>query len=204
MTFLFNDGETEKMYEWTYDEFEHCGVDYAKAEQAETYDDQHQKYRNYENEFKGMLDFLELRNTKDKIVVDLGCGTGSASILAADLFKTVYAVDVSEPMIEKAKEKLHGAFHNLIFVHAGFLSYDHQGESADLVMTKAALHHIPDFWKQIALLRINGMLKMGGQLYLHDVVFQFDPQEYADRIRSWISVSSASRALSSGRMSKHT
>ena len=55
------------------------------------------------------------------------------------------------------------------------------------MITKAAFHHLPDFWKQIALLRINKMLKTGGLLYIHDVVFHFDPQEYVSRIDSWIS-----------------
>lgn len=175
------------MNKWLYDEFKHCGVDYAKAGQAEKYDEQHQKFRNYEKEFKGMMEFLGLRNTKDKTIVDLGCGTGAASIFAAELFKAVYAVDVSDVMIAQAKKKLEGNIHNIKFTNAGFLSYKHEDEPADLVITKAALHHLPDFWKQIALLRINKILKIGGLLYIHDVVFHFDPQEYVGKINSWIS-----------------
>lgn len=174
------------MNNWLHDEMKQCGVDYAKAERAEKYDDQHRKFRNYENEFKGMVEFLEIQNTKDKIIIDLGCGTGAASIYAADLFKAVYAVDVSDVMIEQAKKKLDKNIHNLKFVNAGFLSYNHEDEPADLVITKAALHHLPDFWKQIALLRINKMLKIGGQLYIHDVAFRFAPQEYVRKINSWI------------------
>jgi ubiquinone/menaquinone biosynthesis C-methylase UbiE len=135
-----------KMTNWIYDEFKHCGVDYSKAKQAEIYDERHQKFRNYENEFNEMLNFLDIQEAKGKIVVDLGCGTG------AGLFKTVYAVDVSDAMIKKAKEKIRGRAHNLIFVNAGFLSYEHKGAPADLVITKAAFHHLPDFWKQIALM----------------------------------------------------
>lgn len=176
-----------KMTNWIYDEFKHCGVDYSKAKQAEIYDERHQKFRNYENEFNEMLNFLDIQEARGKIVVDLGCGTGAISILAAGLFKTVYAVDVSDAMIKKAKEKIRGRAHNLIFVNAGFLSYEHKGAPADLVITKAAFHHLPDFWKQIALMRINRILKMEGQLYIHDVVFQFDPREYVGRVNSWIS-----------------
>ncbi|MDD4352564.1 MAG: class I SAM-dependent methyltransferase, partial [Candidatus Gracilibacteria bacterium] len=175
------------MNKWKYDEFKHCGVDYSQAEEAEVYDDRHRKFRNYEKEFQEMIDFLELRDTKDKIVIDLGCGTGATAIFAADLFKSVYAVDVSDVMIAKAKEKPGKDVRSPKFVKAGFLSYEHEGEPADLVITKAALHHLPDFWKQIALLRINKMMKRGGLLYIHDVVFQFDPEEYAARINSWIS-----------------
>lgn len=176
-----------KMKKWLYDEFKHCGVDYSDVEQAEGYDERHGKFRDYGREFKEMMAFLDLRDTKDKTVVDLGCGTGALSISAAGSFKTVYAVDVSKVMIEKARRKLDGGVHNVRFVNAGFLSYEHEGEPADLVVTKAALHHLPDFWKQIALMRINRMLKMHGILYIHDVVFQFDPREYIGKIDSWIS-----------------
>ena len=176
------------MNKWLYDEFEHCGVDYSKAEQAEMYDEHHRKFRDYEREFKEMMDFLELRDTKDKTAIDLGCGTGAVAIYAAERFREVYAVDVSDVMIAQAKKKLeHRDVHNVKFVKAGFLSYTHEAELADLVMTKAAFHHLPDFWKQIALLQINKMLKMGGLLYVHDVVFHFEPQEYASKINLWIS-----------------
>ncbi len=174
-----------KVHNWLYDEFKHCGVDYAKAEQAENYDDRHGRFRNYEKEFAGMMELLEIRDTKDKIIIDLGCGTGAASIFAADLFKAVYAVDVSDAMIEQARKKI-AEKNNIRFVNAGFLSYKHEDEPADLVITKAALHHLPDFWKQIALFRINQMLKIGGQLYIHDVVYHFDPCEFITKINSWI------------------
>ncbi len=175
------------MKNWQYDEFKFCGVDYSVAEQAESYDQQHARFRDYEREFREMMDFLDLRDAESKTIVDIGCGTGAVSILAAGSFKTVYAVDVSQEMIEKAKSKLDKDVHNLKFVNAGFLTYKHDGELVDLVVTKAALHHRPDFWKQIALMKINGMLKMEGILYIHDVVFQFDPRQYIDEIDSWIS-----------------
>ncbi|BDV43991.1 class I SAM-dependent methyltransferase [Geotalea uraniireducens] len=174
------------MRSWQYDEFRHCGVDYSQVEQAEAYDEQHQQFRDYGKEFRGMLEFLDLRDPTDKTVIDLGCGTGATALLAAAMFKTVYAVDVSHAMLERARAKADRNTRNITFVKAGFLTYDHGGEAADLVITKAAFHHLPDFWKQIALLRMNGMMKTGGQLYIHDVVFQFDPRHYAGKIDAWI------------------
>jgi len=162
-----------KMNQWHYDESKHCGIDYSKAKQAEIYDEQHQ--------------FLGLQDPENKVIIDLGCGTGATSIYAADVFKAVFAVDVSEVMLEKAKRKLTREVPHLKFVKAGFLSYEHAGDPVDLVITKAAFHHLPDFWKQIALMRINRMLKMDGLLYIHDVVFQFEPQKYVSQVNSWIS-----------------
>lgn len=49
------------------------------------------------------------------------------------------------------------------FLPGGFLTYQHQGPPLDAVVTQIALHHLPDFWKQIALLRIFDMLKEGGK-----------------------------------------
>ena len=68
---------------WMYDEFKHCGVDYSDATHAEGYDDQHQKFRNYEQEFAGMLAFLDLQDPATKTAIDLGCGTGATAMYAA-------------------------------------------------------------------------------------------------------------------------
>lgn len=174
------------MRNWIYDENKHCGVDYSKARQAEAYDEQHQKFRDYQKEFNQMLEFLELENTMDQTVIDLGCGTGATALFAAGLFKSVHAVDISDVMLEKAHGNLPPNKDNIGFVKGGFLSYHHDSEPVDLIITKAAFHHLPDFWKQIALLRMNQMLKMNGVLYIHDVVFQFDPQQYVGKIDSWI------------------
>lgn len=177
------------MGNWIYDEYRHCGVDYSDEKQAEKYDEQHQKFRDYEKEFLDMLDFLSLEDTGSLSMIDLGCGTGATSIYAAKAFRKVYGVDVSDVMISQAKRKAdEGNVRNIEFINAGFLTYAHTGEPADLLITKAAFHHLPDFWKQVALLNMNRMLKTGGMLYIFDVVFNFDAPEYKSRIDEWISV----------------
>jgi SAM-dependent methyltransferase len=50
-----------------------------------------------------------------------------------------------------------------------------------------ALHHLPDFWKAVALDRIHGILRPGGILRLWDVVYSFEPRDAAERIESWCS-----------------
>lgn len=177
------------MNNWTYNEFKHCGVDYSDIKQAEIYDEQHQKFRDYEKEVIDLLHDLSLDNPKDLTLIDLACGTGATTIHAARFFKKIFAVDVSEVMIKQAKRKAEkGNISNIDFIQSGFLTYEHKAEPVDIVLTKAALHHLPDFWKQIALLRINKMLKMGGVFYLFDVVFHFPPQEYIEKINHFISV----------------
>jgi len=39
-------------------------------------------------------------------------------------------------------------------------------------VTTFAFHHLPDFWKGIALKKVNSMLKPGGQFYLRDVILE--------------------------------
>jgi putative AdoMet-dependent methyltransferase len=175
------------MKPWQYDESKHCGVDYAKAQAADMYDERHKKFRNFENEFAAMIRFLDLEETKDMTVIDLGCGTGTFTRLVARAFKTVHAVDISPAMLEKARENSTATAGTMHFANGGFLTYDHNDEPVDLVITKMAFHHLPDFWKQIALLKINRMLKTGGILYIHDIVFQFAPEDHAPLIDTWAS-----------------
>ena len=92
----------------------------------------------------------------------------------------VVAVDVSEPMLEWMRER------GVEAVRAGFLTYEHEGEPPDAVFTRNALHHLPDFWKTIALDRIARMLRPRGVLLLTDIVYSFDPAEADEAIAGWI------------------
>lgn len=83
----------------------------------------------------------------------------------------------------EAGPKLTGQNH---FHQTGFLTYEHLAEPIYFVVIKAALHHLPDFWKQVGLLRIEAMLKPGGILYLRDAVFSFAPSDYQSAINTWI------------------
>lgn len=176
------------MSNWMYDEYKHCGVDYSNEEHVNNYDGRHQSFRDYEKEFNDMVEFLCLKKTHELSVIDLGCGTGASLIYAKERFKKVYGVDVSDVMIQHAKRKVTDeANNNIEFVNAGFLSYKHKGEPVDLLITKFAFHHLPDFWKQIALLNMNKMIKKDGILYIFDVVFHLSPTEYKNVIDKWLS-----------------
>jgi len=71
-------------------------------------------------------------------------------------------------------------------VKAGFLTYKHEGNPPDAIIANITLHHLPDFWKQIALCRLYDILKPGGRLFLADVVFGFDPRAYRETIDGWL------------------
>jgi len=176
------------MKEWTFNEFKHCGVDYSDAAQAAVYDEEHQKFRNFEQEVADLLKALALDKPETMTLIDLGCGTGAFAVAAAKHFKKIYAVDVAEAMLDCARKKAMGqGITNIEFVNSGFLNYEHEAGTADMVFSKAAFHHLPDFWKQAALLKMNKMLKPGGILYLFDIVFHFPPETYEEKINGWIS-----------------
>lgn len=156
---------------WQYDELKQVGTDYGSAAEVEIYDTSHADFRDIEAESLKILDLLEIK--EGNRLIDFGSGTGTFAIQAARRCDRVYAVDVSQAMLDCAALKAVSAgAANIEFHLAGFLTYEHGAAPVDAVVTTFAFHHLPDFWKGIALQRIKGMLKPGGQLYLHDVIME--------------------------------
>lgn len=168
---------------WYYDEFKQVGVGFEDVAQVETYD-RNQKSSTVEAE-QALV--TQLGISSGHTVIDLGAGTGTFAIQASLAGADVYAVDISCMMLAYAQNKAaQFGVTNIKFHHAGFLTYDHNANLADFVITKSALHILPDFWKMAAFLRMAAMLKDGGIFYLRDVIFSFPPAEYQSRIEAWI------------------
>ncbi|WP_233425597.1 class I SAM-dependent methyltransferase, partial [Jiangella alkaliphila] len=86
--------------------------------------------------------------TRDSVVVEFGPGTGQFTLAVAPACTRVIAVDVSPAMLAALRSNLaHARLSNVLVVQAGFLTYEHDGPPADLVYSRYALHHLPDFWK---------------------------------------------------------
>jgi putative AdoMet-dependent methyltransferase len=172
-----------KLPGWFYNEYEQRGVDFEDTAQVEAYD--RNQRSSHEDSERELVERLGI--SAGHIVIDLGAGTGTFAIQACKAGARVHAVDVSPIMLTYARNKAHTTNAETIeFHHAGFLTYEHRDEAADFIVTKAAFHHLPDFWKMVGLLRMASMLKAGGVLYLRDVVFSFDPSEYRLGIDAWI------------------
>jgi SAM-dependent methyltransferase len=118
----------------------------------------------------------------DATFVDLGCGTGLLAAAAAGEAGRVVGVDVSPAMLEVARSRSAA----VEWVEAGFLTYEHAGDPPQLVHSRNALHHLPDFWKGVALARIHDLLAPGGVLVLRDLVYDFEPAEAEGRIEEWL------------------
>lgn len=168
---------------WQYNEFRQVGVDYESLEEVEAYDARHAQFRDVDAECSHILEKLAV--TSRSVVIEFGTGTGAFAIHAAQRCGRVYAVDVSGPMLVYARRKAGMAgLENITFCHAGFLTYEHGDTPADAIVTSMAFHHLPDFWKGIALKRMNAMLRPGGLLYIHDVIFEQEGVEAT--IPRWI------------------
>ena len=136
--------------EWQFDEMKSCGAKFVSEELADRYDEYHLKFRDFKKEAEERIKLLGLG--RESSIIDMGCGTGAFAINAADYFRKIYAVDISEAMIKHARKKAHEKhIDNIEFLHGGFLTYAHKSEPVDGIVSVLALHHLPDFWKMIAL-----------------------------------------------------
>jgi len=167
---------------WTFDELAHAGQEHLDPGYIATYD---RKAATNPTDDVELLRGLGL--TASSTLIDLGAGTGTFALAAAPLCRRVVAVDVSSAMLDFAKERARQlGLSNIDYVQAGFLSYMHSGERADVVYSRNALHHLPDFWKVMALHRITEMLLPGGMLRLRDLVFSFEPTQTESAIEAWL------------------
>lgn len=170
------------MPDWFLDELAHAGSEHLDPNYVPGYD---QKAAADPTEDLAILRGLGLNMSHT--LVDMGAGTGTFALAAAPLCQRVIATDVSPVMLAVMRQKMADAgIANIEVVQSGFLTYEHQGSPADFVYSRHALHHLPDFWKVLALKRIADILQPGGVLYLRDLVYAFEPHEMEAVIETWL------------------
>jgi len=175
---------SSKKPEWYYDEKKQVGIDYNSEKEVESYDDD-AKFRDVEEEIKIISHAINLQ--KNHTILEFGTGTGELGIALAKKYKKVIAADVSEKMIAYASKKaLKQKVKNIDFVHAGFLTYEKPKIEIDAIVTQIALHHLPDFWKMIAIKNMYGILKPGGKLCLIDCILSFDINDFDNFMKGYL------------------
>ena len=186
--------ESRQVPTWELDELSHAGQEHLDAIYVAGYDQ-----KSLTDWSEDVAELQALGIGASSTVVDFGAGTGTFAEAIAPHVQRVVAVDVSEPMVAKMRER------GIDAVQAGFLTYEHQGEPADAVMTRNALHHLPDFWKALALTRIAQMLRPGGLLLLQDLVFSFAPAEASTSIKVWLdsAPTDPARGWTSAQLAEH-
>ena len=170
---------------WRLDERTHAGPEHLDPAHVEWYDTKARL------ELDAALELLRRNGLgPETTLVDLGCGTGLLAAAAAAEARRVVGVDVSPAMLELARARSDG----VEWVEAGFLTYEHEGDPPQLVHSRHALHHLPDFWKGVALARIHDLLAPRGVLVLRDLVYDFEPAEADRSIADWLAGAAATPA----------
>ena len=108
----------------------------------------------------------------DDLVVDLGAGTGLLSLALAPHVRALVAVDISERMLERLDDTaVANGIHNVEIRVADLRRLPLEDESATLVVSNYAFHHLDDSGKELALAEARRILRPGGRLVICDMMF---------------------------------
>jgi arsenite methyltransferase len=121
-------------------------------------------------------------------VLDIGCGAGFDTLLAARQVGPqgrVIAVDMTEAMLEKAREGATTLGLDNVEVRRGFAeeipAFD---ESIDVVISNGVINLCPD--KMAAMREVCRVLKPGGRFQIADIIVHKEvPQESKNNIDLW-------------------
>lgn len=130
---------------------------------------------------QGEAALVELLPAEPRRVLDLGCGDGrvSALVLAArPSVEQVVAVDVSPPMLTRARERFADDARVEVREHDLEESIADLG-TCDLVVSGFAIHHVTDARKQTLFTEVLELLETGGTFANLEVVASPTPALHA-------------------------
>src|SRR3984893_810585 len=162
--------------DWYYNERRQIGLDTAVAAIYGTDDDSDLRAR-------AALTMLGVQRAWR--LADIGCGNGVLACEAALIGAEVDAIDISPAMLRLAEIQARDRKVAVRTQSAGLLSFAYQPNSYDLIVSEFTLHHLPDFWKAVALSRIHSALKPGANFYLRDIVYVSMPDGSERDVGAW-------------------
>src|SRR5712675_3129137 len=162
--------------DWYYNERRQIGLDTAVASIYNLDDD---------SDLRARAALTMLGVQRGWRVADIGCGNGTLACEAARMGAEVDAIDSSPAMLALAKIYARDRKVAVRTQPAGLLSFTYQPNTYDLIVSEFTLHHLPDFWKAVALSRIYNALKPGANFYLRDIVFVSMPDGAERDVEGW-------------------
>lgn len=148
------------------------------------------------------LAFSLFKPTSGMKILDVGCGTGNFSIKLAEMGCKVIGIDLSEKMINKAKEKIKNTNLDIEFYAMDVYDIDFPDESFDGVFSMAVFEFINKpliaYNEMYRVLKENGYLLIGtinkeskwGEFYIAKSLKENSIYKYADfksieDLKSW-------------------
>ncbi|MEM1164015.1 MAG: methyltransferase domain-containing protein [Pseudomonadota bacterium] len=126
-------------------------------------------------------------------VLDLGCGGGDVSILAARLVGEtgqVHGIDIEAGPLNRARERIKElGLSNITFSHLPIEEIQQDDEPFDAVIGRRVLLYLPD--PAAAIARVSQLLRPGGLIALHEHSATMTPASLADlplhdRVLGWV------------------
>ena len=151
----------------------------------ERFDNEVERFSNLETGQKAIMDaplVMELiaqaafKSTRRiRRVLDIGCGAGNNTIKLSQYAAPFDCdlVDLSLPMLEKARERVSGGNSGRIRIFQGdFRAIDLPEEGYDVILAAAVLHHLRDDrdW-EAAFQKIYRLTAAGGSVWITDLIF---------------------------------
>lgn len=109
------------------------------------------------------------KGDSSKKVLDIGCGTGAMSLIFSELGYSVVGLDLSEDMMNVAKEKTELRGRTIQYVKGDAENPLFDPESFDIIVNRHLLWTLPN--PQKALKNWNRVLKPGGKIIIVDGVW---------------------------------
>jgi SAM-dependent methyltransferase len=162
--------------DWYYNERNRMGIGPAVASIYDSHDDADLRAR-------AALKMLGVQ--RGWRIADIDCGNGVLATEAALMGAEVDAIDISPAMLALAEIYARDRKAPVRTQSAGLLSFAYRPESYDLIVSEFTLHHLPDFWKAVAMSRIYRALKPGATFYLRDIVYASMPDAVERDVEQW-------------------
>jgi len=103
--------------------------------------------------------FIEFIGSNKRHVLEVGCGTGLFTQEIAVTDNSIVAIDISEPLIRKARERV--SARNVNFIAGNAYKTAFKSESFDFIVGSSSLHHLD---VDSALKEFVRILKPGGRI----------------------------------------